>query len=156
MVRRISNNYIELHIFMEYFVDTFVNKRISVGLARVSAEILALTGTAVFAAALCVPCVAAAVVAQVALLVMESGTDAVLSVGLLGTVECAAAHLCGEVGASDAENLLRHDVVNALLQIWNLLFETRQQSFGNLTQEYPALAEWVEESRLGTAEEFLW
>ena len=100
---------------MEYFIDTFVNKRISVGLARIGAEILALAGTAVFAATLCVPSMATAVVAQVALRVSESRADAVLAVGLLGAVERTAAHLGGKVGAGDAENLLRHDVVDALL-----------------------------------------
>lgn len=109
---------------MEYFIDTFVNKRVGVGLARVGAEILALAGTAVFAAALCVPRMAAAVVAQVALHVTENGSDTVLTIGLLGAVERAAAHLGGEVGTSDAEDLLCHDVVDALLQVGNLLFET--------------------------------
>ena len=109
---------------MEYFSDTFVNKRVGVGLAGVGAEILALTGTAILAAALRVPCMATAVVAQVALLVTESSTDTVLAVGLLGAVERAAAHLSSEVGAGDAENLLRHDVVDALLQVGDLVFET--------------------------------
>ena len=141
---------------MEYFCDTFVNKRVSVGLARVSAEILALTGTAVFAAALRVPCVAATVVAQIALLVTESCTDAVFPIGLLGAVERAAAHLGGEAGARNAEDLLCHDVVDALLQVGNLLFETCQQTFCNLAQEDAALAARIEKSRFGTAKQLLW
>ena len=100
---------------MEYFFDCFMNKGIGVGLAAVGAEVLTFAGAAVLAAALRVPGVMAAVVQQVALLVAESGGDAVLSVGEFGAVECPAAHLGGEVGASDAEDLTGHNVVNALL-----------------------------------------
>jgi len=132
-----------------------VNKRIGVGFAGVGAEILTLTGAAVFAAALRVPRVATAVVAQITLHVVENRADTVFAVGLLGAVERAAAHLSSEVGAGDAENLLGHDVVDALLQVGNLLFETRQQPFRNLAQEDPALAAGVEEARLRTAEQLL-
>ena len=153
LVWRISNNYVKLHISMEYFVDTFVNKRVGVSLAGVGAEILALTGTAVRTAALCVPSMPAAVVAQVALYIAENSTDAVFAVGLLGAVERAAAHLGGEVGAGDAEDLLLHDVVDALLQVGDLVFETCQQSFCNLAQKDPALAAGVEKARLTGAEQ---
>ena len=129
-----------------------MNKRVGVGLAGVGAEILALTGSTAFAAALRVPRVAAAVVEDMALPVAEGRADAVFAVGLFGTVEGAAAHLGGEVGAGDAENLLGHDVVDTLLQIGNLLFETRQQPFRNLAQEDPALAARIEKPRFGTAE----
>ena len=132
-----------------------MNKRIGVGLAGVGTKILALTGSTAFAAALRVPRVAAAVVTQIALHIMESRTDTVFAVGQFGTVERAAAHLGGEVGAGDAEDLLGHDVVDALLQIGNLLFETRQQPLGDLAQEDPALAAGVEEARLRTAEQLL-
>ena len=132
-----------------------MNKRVGVGLAGVGAEILALTGSTAFAAALRVPRVAAAVVTQITLHIMESHTDAVLAVGQFGTVERAAAHLGGKVGAGDAEDLPGHDVVDALLQIGDLLFETRQQTFGNLAQEDPALAAGIKESRSGTAEQLL-
>ena len=155
LVRRVSNNYVELHIFLEYFFDWFVNKRIGVGFAGVSAKILTLTGTAVFAATLRVPRVAAAVVAQITLHVVENRADTVFAVGLLGAVERAAAHLSSEVGAGDAENLLGHDVVDTLLQIGNLLFETRQQPFHNLAQEDAALAAGIEKPRLGTEEQSL-
>ena len=86
---------------------------------------------------------------------MESRTDTVFAVGQFGAVERAAAHLGGKVGAGDAEDLLGHDVVDALLQIGDLLFETRQQPFRNLAQEDPALAAGVEEARLRTAEQLL-
>ena len=132
-----------------------MNKRIGVGFAGIGAEILTLTGAAVFAAALRVPRVAAAVITQIALDVVENRADTVFAVGLLGAVERAAAHLSSEVGAGDAEDLLRHDVVDALLQIGDLLFETRQQPLGDLAQEDPALAAGVEEARLRTAEQLL-
>ena len=101
-----------------------MNKRIGVGLAGVGTEVFALAGAAVHASALLVPSVTAAIVPQVALRVTESRADAVLTVGLLGAIERAAAHLGGEVGAGNAENLLGHDVVDALLQVGDLLFET--------------------------------
>ena len=132
-----------------------MNKRIGVGLAGVGTEVFALTGTAVFASALLVPSVTAAFVAQVALHVVENRADTVFAVGLLGAVEGAAAHLSGEVGAGDAEDLLGHDVVNALLQVGDLLFETRQQTFGNLAQEDPALAAGIEESSFAGTEQLL-
>jgi len=132
-----------------------VNKRIGVGLAGVCAEVFALTGTAVFAAALRIPRVAAAVVAKIALHVMKSRADTVFAVGQFGAVERATAHLGSEVGAGDAENLLGHDVVDALLQVGNLLFETRQQPFYNLAQEDAALAAGIEKPRFGTAEQLL-
>ena len=125
LVRRVSNNYVELHIFLEYFFDWFVNKRIGVGFAGVGAEVFALTGPAVYAAAAGIPRVATAVVAQITLHIMKSRTDAVLAVGQFGTVEGAAAHLGGEIGAGNAEDLPGHDVVDALLQVVDLLFETR-------------------------------
>lgn len=132
-----------------------MNKRVGVGFAGVGAEILALACAAVFAAALRVPRVAAAVVTQITLHIMESRTDAVLAVGQFGAVERAAAHLGGKVGAGNAEDLLGHDIVDALLQVGDLLFETRQQPFGNLAQEDSALAAGIKESRSGTAEQLL-
>ena len=101
------------------------------------------------------PIVCASQVTQIALHVTESCADTVLAVGLLGAVEGAAAHLGGEVGAGDAENLLGHNVVDALLQIGDLLFETRQQPLGDLAQEDAALRAGVEEARPGAAEELL-
>ncbi len=132
-----------------------MNKRIGVGLAGVGTEVFALTGTAVFASALLVPSVTAAFVAEIALHIVENRADTVFAVGLLGAVERAAAHFGGEVGAGDAENLLGHDVVDALLQVGDLLFETRQQPLGNLAQEDPALAAGIEEARLAGAEQLL-
>ena len=132
-----------------------MNKRVSVGFAGVGAEILTLTGAAVFATALRVPLVATAVVTEIALHVVKSRADAVLAVGQFGTVERAAAHLGGEVGAGDAENLLGHDVVDALLQVGDLFFEARQQPFGDLAQEDPALAAGIEKPRFGAAEQLL-
>lgn len=132
-----------------------MNKWIGVGLAGVCTEVFALTGTAVFAAALRIPRVAAAVVAKITLHVMKSRADTVFAVGQFGAVERATAHLGSEVGAGDAEDLSGHDVVDTLLQVGDLLFETRQQPLGDLAQEDPALAAGVEEARLRTAEQLL-
>ena len=92
-----------------------MDKGIGVGLAAVGAEVLAFAGAAVLASALRIPSVLAAVVQQIALLVAEGGGDAVLAVGKLGAVECPAAHLGGEVGTGDADDLSGHNMVDALL-----------------------------------------
>ena len=131
-----------------------MDKRIGVGLNSFYSVILGAVCTTILAFAVH-PSVLASYMAQVALHVTENGTDTVLAVGLLGTVERTAAHLGGEVGARDSKNLLCHDVVDALLQVGNLLFETCQQTLGNLAQEDPALAAGVEKSRFGTAEQLL-
>ena len=131
-----------------------MNKWISVDLNGFYAVVLGTIGTTMLTLAV-LPSVATAIVPQVALRVTESRADAVLTVGLLGAVEGAAAHLSGEVGAGDAEDLLGHDVVDTLLQVGNLLFETRQQPFGNLAQEDAALATGIEEARLAGAEQLL-
>ena len=92
-----------------------MDKRVGVGLAAVAAKVFAFAGSAVFTAALRIPCVVASLVQQVALYVMEGGADAVLAVGLFGAVERPAAHLGGEVGAGNAKDLLGHYMVNPLL-----------------------------------------
>jgi hypothetical protein len=140
---------------MEYFVDTFVDKRIGVGLNGFYTVILSTIGTTILTLAI-LPCMFAPYIAQVALRVMENRTDTVLSVGLLSAVKCTAAHFSSEVGASDTKHLLGHDVVNALLQVGNLFFKTFQQAFGNLAKENTTFATRIEESCFGTAEQFLW
>ena len=140
---------------MEYFFGRFMDKGIGVCLATVGAEIFAFAGAAVLATTLRVPGVMAAVVQQVALLVAEGGGDAVLSVGEFGTVERPAAHLGGEVGAGDAEDLSGHNVVDALLQVGDFRFQPSQQPLGYLAQEDAALRTGVEEPCLRTAEQLL-
>ena len=132
-----------------------MNKWIGVCLVGIGAEIFAFAGTTMLTAALGIPSMFAPLVPHIAGIIAESLGDAVLAVGQLGAVERAAAHLGGEVGASNAENLLYHNVVDALLQVGYLLFETRQQPFGNLTQKDAALTAGVEKSCLRTAEQFL-
>lgn len=109
---------------MEYFIDTFVNKRVGVGLNSFNTVILGTVGTTMFTFAVH-PSVLTSYIAEIALYVLEGRADAVLAVSQFGTVERTAAHLGGEVGAGDAEDLLGHDMVNALLQVGDLLFETR-------------------------------
>lgn len=132
-----------------------MDKRIGVCLAAVGAEILAFASAAVLAAALLVPSVLASLVQQVTLLVAEGCGDAVLSVGLFGTIECPAAHLGSEVGTGDAEDLLGHNVVNALLQIGYLPFKPNEQPFGYFAQKDSTLAARVEKPRFRAAEQFL-
>ena len=132
-----------------------MDKGIGVSLVAVGAEVLAFAGSAMFTAALRIPNVVAPLVQQVALPVAEGSTDAVLSVGLFRAVERPAAHLGGEVGASDAKDLLGHHVVDALLQVGYLLFEPCKQPLGNLPQKDATLAAGVEKACLRTAEQLM-
>ena len=101
-----------------------MDKRIGIGLNSFYAVVLGTVSTTMLALAVH-PNMLTSYIAQIALHVLKSRADTVFAVGLLGAVEGAAAHLSGEVGAGDAEDLLGHDVVNALLQVGDLLFETR-------------------------------
>ena len=131
-----------------------MDKRIRIGLNSFYAVVLGAVGTTILALAI-LPSVLAAHIAQVALHIVESRTYTILAVGLFGAIECAAAHLGGEVGAGDAEDLFGHNMIDALLQVGNLLFKPSQQPFGNLTQEDTGFAAWVEEARLAGTEQLL-
>ena len=131
-----------------------MDKRIGVGLYGFYTIVLGTVGTTMLTLAI-LPSVLASHIAQIALFVMKSRTNAVFAIGLLGAVERAAAHFGGEVGTSNAKNLFCHNVVNALLQVGYLLFKTRQQSFSNLAQKDTALATRVEKSRFAGTKQ-LW
>ena len=132
-----------------------MDKRIRIGLNGFYAVVLSSVGTTMLTLAV-LPNVLAAHIAQVTLNIVESRTDAILAVGLFGAIECAAAHLSGEIGAGNAEDLFGHNMVDALLQVWNLLFQPYQQPFCNLAQEDTAFAARVEEACLAGTEQLLW
>jgi len=132
-----------------------MDKGVGVALAGVGAEVLAFAGTAMFAAVLGIPCVLTSLVPYIAIIAFEGLGDAVLAVGMLGAIERAAAHLCREVGTGDTEELLGHDMVDALLQVGNLLLQPGQQPLGGLAQEDTALAAGVKDARLGAVEQLL-
>jgi hypothetical protein len=142
-----------LHI-LEDFVYIFVNEWISVGLDGFYAVVLSAVGTTIFALAV-LPSVLASHVAQAALYIIETCGNTILAISLLGTIKCAAAHLGSEVSAGNAEDLLGHNMINALLQVGNLLFQPCQQPFGNFAQENTAFAAWVEKARLAGTEQLL-
>ena len=132
-----------------------MDKRISVGLDSFYSVVLSAVGTTMLTFAV-LPSVLASHVVQVALCVIETGGHTILTIGLLGAIERAAAHLGGEVGAGNAEDLLGHNMVDALLQVGNLLFQPCQQPFGNLAKEDTAFATRVKKARLAGTEQFLW
>ena len=132
-----------------------MDKRISVGFNCFHAVILGTVGTTMLTFAV-LPSVLASHIAQVTLHIIETGGHTILAIGLLGAIECAAAHLSGEVGAGYAEDLLGHNMVDALLQVGNLLFQPCQQPFGNLAQEDTAFATRVKKARLAGTEQLLW
>ena len=130
-------------------------KRIRIGLNRFYAVVLGTIGATMLTLAV-LPNVLASHIAQIALCIIETGGHTILTIGLFGAIECAAAHLGGEVGAGDAEDLFGHNMVDALLQVGNLPFKPCQQSFCNLTQEDTAFAARVEEACLAGTEQLLW
>lgn len=140
---------------MEYFFDWFMDKGISVGFNSFYAVVLGTVGTTMLTFAV-LPSVLASHIAQIALRVIETGGHTILAIGLLGAIERATAHLGGEVGASNAEDLLGHNMVDALLQVGYLLFQPCQQSFGNLAQEDTTFATWVKKARLAGTKQLLW
>ena len=87
--------------------------------------------------------------------VAEGGADAILAIGLFGAIERPTAHLGRKVGTGDTEDLLGHNVVDALLQVGDLRFQPRQQPLGNLAQEDAALAAGVEKTRPARPEQLL-
>ena len=98
-----------------------MDKRISVGLDGFHTVILGTVGTTMLTFAV-LPRVLASHVAQIALRIIETGGNTLLAIGLFGAIECATTHLSSEVGAGNAEDLFGHNMVDALLQVWNLLF----------------------------------
>jgi hypothetical protein len=139
---------------MEYFFNGFMDKRIGVTLSGVGSKVLALAGTTMFTAALSIPTVSAPLIPYITSVVAEGLGDAILAVGQLGAIDCAATHLGCEVGAGYAKDLLGHNMVNTLLQVGNLLFQANKQPFGNFAQKYTTLAARIEEPRLRAAEQF--
>ena len=132
-----------------------MDKRISVRFDSIYAVVLGSVGPTMFTLAV-LPSVLATHIAQVALRIVEKGGHTILTIGLLGAIERAAAHLGGEVGAGNAEDLLGHNMVDALLQVWKLLFQPRQQPFGNLAQKNTAFATRVKKARFAGTEQLLW
>lgn len=109
-----------------------MNKRIGVGLAGVGAEILALTGVAVFTTALLVPRVATSVVAQIVLHVTKNDTDTVFAFGLLGPVEGVTAYLGGAAGEGVAADdvLSEHVAETFLITACSVLFADTTDHLG--------------------------
>ena len=132
-----------------------MNEWISVGLDSFYAVILGTVGTTMLTLAI-LPSVLASHVAQIALRIIETGGHTILTVGLFSAIECTTAHLSSEVGAGDAEDLFGHNMIDALLQVGNLLFQPCQQPFGNLAQEDTAFATRVKKARLAGTEQLLW
>ena len=132
-----------------------MDKRISVGLNGFYAVVLGTVGPTMLTFAV-LPSVLASHIAQVALRIVETGGHTILTIGLFGAIECATTHLGGEVGAGNAEDLFGHNMVDALLQVGNLLFQPCQQPFGNLAQKDTAFAARVKKARLAGTEQLLW
>ena len=130
-----------------------MNKLVSMGLQVIASVIDLLTGTAILALALH-PCMPDVTIADVACLVVEL-RDAILAAGTLRAVETTAAHHGGQPGDGDAIKLVMHNVVDALLQVWDRVCQTFYQSLGNLSQKDAALRAGVKELGVRTPKQLL-
>ena len=83
-------------------------------------------------------------------------TRRVTTVGVFRAVERATRDEGGELGRRNAEDLPMENVVDACLQIGNLLRESRNEPFRDFAQEDAALAADVEKSRRGIPKQFRW
>ena len=81
-------------------------------------------------------------------------TRRVTTVGVFRAVERATGDERGEFGRRDAEDLPMENVVDARLQIGNLLRESSNEPFRDFAQEDATLAADVEKSRRGIPEQF--
>jgi len=66
---------------------------------------------------------------------------------MLRAVQAATRQVTREIRDTDAEHLLRQDVINALLKTWDRLRQPLGEAADDLAQEYARLGERVEESQ---------
>ena len=123
------------------------------GLQVIASVIDLLAGSAIQALALR-PFVSDVTIADVAVLVVKL-RDAILAAGTLRTVETTAAHHGGQTSDGDTIKLVMHNVVDALLKVWNRVCQAFYQSLGNLSQKDAALRAGIKKPRVGTLEQLL-
>ena len=131
-----------------------MNKLVSMGFHIVASVIDLLAGTAILTFPLH-PRVLDVTIADVAILVVEL-RDAILAAGTLRAVETTAAHHGGQTSDGDTIKLVMHNVVDALLQVWNRVCQTFYQPFGYLSQKDAALRAGVEKTSVRTPKQLLW
>lgn len=93
-------------------------------------------------------------IADVAILIVEL-RNAILAAGTLRAVETTAAHHGGQSGDGDTIKLMVHNVVDALLQVWDGFCQTFYQPFCNLSQKDAALRAGVKELGVRTQKQLL-
>lgn len=116
---------------------------IGVGLQRVPALVLAL-GRAAEHALPALPPVLDALEPNIPAGIPEPG-NGVFAVGVLGAVQAPPGEQAGQLRDGDAKELLVENVVDALLQVGNLLRQPLDQPLGDLPQEHAGLAGRVQE-----------
>ena len=131
-----------------------MNKLVSMGLQIVASVIDLLAGAAILALTLH-PCMPDVTIANVTILIVEL-RNAILAAGTLRAVETTAAHHGGQTSDGDTIKLVMHNVVDALLKVWNRVCQAFYQSLGNLSQKDAALRAGVKELGVRTLEQFLW
>ena len=130
-----------------------MNKFVSMGLQVIASIIDLLAGSAILTFPLH-PRVLDVTIADVTCLIVEL-RDAILAAGILRAVEASAAHHGGQTSDGDAIKLVMHNVVDALLQVWNRVGQSLNQSLGNLSQKDTTLCAGVKELGVRTPKQLL-
>lgn len=82
---------------------------------------------------------------DVAIVAGEGFADGMLAVRVLGAIHAAPREQARDLRDADAKHLPGEDVVHALLQIRNLLFQSLSEAAGDFAQEHAGFRAGVEE-----------
>ena len=108
-----------------------MNKLVSVGF-KVAASVVNLLRGATIAAFPILPNMKNLIKVDITVSIVKV-RKAVFAAGILRAIEAAATHQGCQACNGDAVKLMVHDVVDALLKVWNLIGQSFNQSFGNLS-----------------------
>lgn len=121
-----------------------VNERVGVGFQSCRPVENGFARAAILAL-VAIPSVFEALEPDVAIVAGEGFGDGVLAVGVLGAIHAAPREQAGDLRDADAEHLPGEDVVHALLQIRNLLFQSLSEADRDLAQEHAGFRAGVQE-----------
>lgn len=130
MVRRISDDDIEFHVENTLRL-VGVDKGIGVAFQFGAAFVILLVGPAVPAATI-LPRVFHALETDVAFEAVEDFADRILSVGGLGAIHRPAREQSGQLRDSESVKLVREDVIDPLLAVGDLSFQSSVETLGDL------------------------
>jgi len=142
LVRGVPNNYVKLHVGSKQLGDpsldvVCVYERIGVVFSVFAPIQRRFACSAEFAFAFRIPCMLCPLEPDIPGLIVEAPRHRVLPVGEFRAIDAAPCHQTGQLGGSDAKNLLGQDVIHPLLKVWNLTFQPQDQALCDLAEEHP-------------------